>query len=341
MPAAQAAARLPEHSAKQTAWNGSPHVDVTHRGNRESSKRDGLPLMAGVFSSLRGATHLHHAAEPYHSVVYHSPEPAAAAAACGLVGWSQYLLARCAPLTPTPPSAVAALVFGLDARLIEDAWTPIADRLHAKEATAVVFDGVDRALRRLLGRIANDEMTRRAADLASTAAAACDNAGRPLAAAWAATPKPDEPHLALWHALTVLREHRGAAHAAVLLTRGISADEAHVLAAHAASLDPRALHRAKGKTEAQWSTAYASLEDRGWLDESGELTRRGRLTWQSISRDTDALDQQATRVLGVPRCVALHRSLMTLSDRIVAAGEFPWPNTQTLQWRFFPRRDHR
>jgi hypothetical protein len=64
-----------------------------------------------------------------------------------------------------------------------------------------------------------------------TAAGAVDTAGRPLAAANAALPVPTAAHLALWQALTTLREHRGDGHVALLVARGITPVEAHVLAA--------------------------------------------------------------------------------------------------------------
>ncbi len=41
--------------------------------------------------------------------------------------------------------------------------------------------------------------------------------GRPLYAAHAELPWPDEPHLVLWHAVTLLREYRGDGHVAALL----------------------------------------------------------------------------------------------------------------------------
>ena len=51
-----------------------------------------------------------------------------------------------------------------------------------------------------------------AAGLAREAAAACDLGGRVLYAAHAALPWPQPAHLLLWHALNLLREHRGDGH---------------------------------------------------------------------------------------------------------------------------------
>jgi hypothetical protein len=53
--------------------------------------------------------------------------------------------------------------------------------------------------------------------------------GRPLFAAHAELPWPDEPHLVLWHAQTLLREFRGDGPVAALVTAGIGGIEALLL----------------------------------------------------------------------------------------------------------------
>ena len=71
-------------------------------------------------------------------------------------------------------------------------------------------------------------LARRAAE------AACEHPqGRPLFAAHAALPWPDEPLLQLWHAQTLLREFRGDGHVACLLSEGVGPLDALVL--HAAT----------------------------------------------------------------------------------------------------------
>ena len=94
---------------------------------------------------------------------------------------------------------------------------------------------VDATLRRLLGEEA-DRLRRRwreAAELALRAAEACTRTARPLYAAHADLPVPDEPHLALWHAATLLREHRGDGHLAALLAPEL--DPLEALVSHTAT----------------------------------------------------------------------------------------------------------
>ncbi len=53
--------------------------------------------------------------------------------------------------------------------------------------------------------------------------------GRPLFGAHAELPWPAAPHLALWHAQTLLREYRGDGHVALLTTAGLTPVEALAL----------------------------------------------------------------------------------------------------------------
>ena len=68
---------------------------------------------------------------------------------------------------------------------------------------------------------------------------------------------PDEPHLALWQALTTLREHRGDGHTVALLQREVDGLQAHVLAAAAGRSTREWLQRARGWDDAAWDDAAA------------------------------------------------------------------------------------
>lgn len=167
--------------------------------------------------------------EAYHAVVYFVPEKKAAYEAAGLKGgWMGYFAGRAAPLGPVPAEVVTALFYNFHprmvARAIPDAWafsTP-ARVLEARLAA------VDAGLRRLLGEAVAEPELGAAAEFAAAAAESPDPAGRPLFAANAALEWPDEPHLRLWHAATLLREHRGDGHVAALVAGGLDGCEAHL-----------------------------------------------------------------------------------------------------------------
>ena len=168
--------------------------------------------------------------EPIHAVTYFSPEPLARLRAAGYRGfWMGYFAGRAAPLGTARAELVHALFynFALDhvARALPDAWqfAPPESAIRAREEGSVA------ALRRHLGPAVNSSFIARAAELAANSARQAPLEGRPLFAANRALPEPDEPLALLWHAATLLREHRGDGHVAVLTAAGIGGREAHVL----------------------------------------------------------------------------------------------------------------
>jgi hypothetical protein len=140
------------------------------------------------------------------------------------------------------------------------------------------FEGVDAALRRLLGEdvIASPEVSE-AAELARAASDGCTPEGRPLYAVHADLQWPAEPHLVLWHAITLLREFRGDGHIAALVAGGLSGLGA--LITHTATgkgfLVPAA-KATRGWSHEQWNAELASLGERDIVDERGELTSGAR-----------------------------------------------------------------
>ena len=112
---------------------------------------------------------------------------------------------------------------------------------------------------------------------------------RPLYAAHAGPAWPDEPHLQLWWAATLLREHRGDGHIAGLVTRGIDAVESLVF--HAATGEVAAEHvlPMRGWTQDDWDAATARLRARGWVDQAGRLTTAGAEVRADLEAETDEL----------------------------------------------------
>jgi glutathione S-transferase len=161
-----------------------------------------------------------------------------------------------------------------------------------------------------------------AAALVRRAAEAVDLPGRPLAAANADLPVPDEPHLALWQAVTTLREHRGDGHNAALLEREVSGVAAHVLVAAAGRVEREWLQRARGWDDDAWGAATRQLADRGWLD-GEELSAEGLAMTTAIEADTDRLALGPWRAIGDAGCDRLAELLAPVRLALVAAGLFP------------------
>ncbi|MEX5717451.1 SCO6745 family protein [Geodermatophilus maliterrae] len=261
--------------------------------------------------------------EPYHALTYFADEARAAGEAAGLRGfWAVYFALRAAPLGPVGSEVVTATFYNFApafvARRVPGVWSSVtpAAALDARLA------GVDAAVRRVLGEWATSAEAREAAELAGVAAAAVDLPGRPLAAANAGLDRPGEPHLALWQALTTLREHRGDGHDAALLDREVSGVGAHVLAAAAGRTDREWLQRARGWDDEAWTAAAEELSARGWLD-GEELSAEGLAMVTAIEADTDRLALGPWRALGDAGCDRLAELLTPVRRAVVTAGLFP------------------
>ncbi|WP_409329558.1 SCO6745 family protein [Trujillonella humicola] len=266
--------------------------------------------------------------EPFHGLTYFAAEARAAAEAAGVRGfWSGYFAMRAAPLGPVGPEVVTATFFGFAPAFVRRRVPAVWDAVPPAGALGARLAGVDAAVRRVLGEGWPDSPdAAEAAELAGAAAAAVDVPGRPLAAANAGLPVPGRPHLALWQALTTLREHRGDGHNAALLQRGVSGLAANVLAVAAGRTDRDWLLRARGWTEAEWDDAAAALADRGWLAGDGGLTAEGLAVVTAVETDTDRLALGPWHSLGDTRCDRLAELLVPVRRAVVTAGDWPAGN---------------
>jgi hypothetical protein len=261
--------------------------------------------------------------EPFHALTYFADESRSAGEAAGVTGfWNGYFAFRAAPLGPAGPEVVTATFYNFApafvARRVPGVWTAVtpARALEARLA------GVDAAVRRLLADWVGSAEAAETAALARAAAGAVEAPGRPLAAANAGLPWPDEPHLVLWQALTTLREHRGDGHNAALLSREVGGAAAHVLVAAAGRIDREWLMRARGWDDAAWEAARAGLAERGWLD-GEELTAEGLAMTAAIEADTDRLALAPWAALGDAGCDRLAELLVPVRRAVVTGGAWP------------------
>ncbi|CAM5453353.1 SCO6745 family protein [Streptomyces aurantiogriseus] len=276
------------------------------------------------------ARRLWHLLEPLHAVLYFAPEVLEEAGALGYSTedrWSSYFPLRAAPLGPVGTEAVASAFYsfrpGMVARYVDGMWKAAGP----EAALAARLRGIDRTYRTLFGdRTGSPELVEAAA-LVRRAAEAADLAGRPLAAANAALDWPSEPHLQLWQAATILREHRGDGHLAALLTAGLDPVEALVsfAAVGAASVER---FESRGWTPEEWAAARERLTARGLLDADGTATEAGRELRRRVERDTDRLALGPWQALGPEDT---ERLATLLGDYWVAAlGSGLLPSESTL-----------
>jgi hypothetical protein len=271
------------------------------------------------------AARAHRATELLHSQVYFVPEADEEFVAAGLrPGRMHYFAGRSAAMGPVTAGVTTATFHNfkpeLVAKFIPRAWTLAepADILAARLRVA------DRALRRLLGEdaVASAEMIE-LAGLAREATLDLEPDGRPLFAAHATLEWPDEPHLVVWHAATLLREYRGDGHVAVLVTAGMSGLDAIVThTATGRGFNEQAAKLLRGWSDDEWAAAVDGLRSRGVMDADG-LTAEGIALRERIETDTDRLDTAAWVRLGEARTQRLIDLGKQFTRLAVAGGAFP------------------
>ncbi len=299
------------------------HAVPSQVGNWQdpSRPRSGWWLTAGVPRNHTIARRLHDRIEPVHAVTYFAPEARAALDDLGYRGfWMGYVAARSAPLGAVPAEVVTAAFYNFApervAKALPAAWdvAPPAAALRARQESAVA------ALRRC--GVTDDEAGA-VADLGAKALAGADVGGRPLFAANRALDWPDEPLARLWHTTTLLREHRGDGHVAVLVAEGVSGRECNVLHAAAGGVSEEMIKRSRDYDDAQWAHHQSALRRRGLLDDRGELTVSGRELKQRIEERTDAVALPALDALADDEVEALFAALTPITRKVVATGDIP------------------
>ncbi|MDG3012105.1 hypothetical protein G4X40_18345 [Rhodococcus sp. D2-41] len=266
------------------------------------------------------------ALDQIHAMSYFAPEMGESLAGVGLEpGGMPYFASRSAAMGAVGAAVVAATFYTFNpelvARFIPRAW----ELASPEQIVAARYAGADGALRRILGadRIGSPELAE-AAELAAIAARAARPEGRPLFAAHAQVPWPEQPHLSLWHALTLLREYRGDGHMVALQAAGLSGIEA--LITHTATgtgFTADAARSRRGWSQQQWDTAVGDLRDRELLGSSGELTELGAETRQVVEDLTDDLALPAWSELGDDGLARLAELAEPIRRAVVESGAFP------------------
>ncbi len=285
--------------------------------------------MAGETVELGRVRQMWHLLEPLHAVVYYAPEVFGEAEKLGYatdVRWPSYFAWRPAPLGAVSAEVVSAVFYSFSPRMVAE-YVPAAwEVADPAEVLAARTRGMDGTYRALFGDRADGPGIAEAAALARRAAEAVDTAGRPLAAANAALPWPDAPHLVLWQAATVLREHRGDGHVAALLASGLDPVEALVGFAGIGAASAGTF-RSRGWSEEEWSAAGERLVARGLLDEDAVATGAGRALRAGIERRTDELAAAPWRALGSEGTARLAELLGPFWVEVLSSGLLPSETT--------------
>lgn len=260
--------------------------------------------------------------EAVHSMVYFVPEATEEYVQAGLKRrGAHYLASRSAPMGRVGPEVVHASFFGFAESAVRRYIPACWESTTPEALVAARFRVADRALRRMLGSEVDSENMRKAAEVASVAAAACPTQGRVLFAATAAVVPPAEPHVVLWHATTLLREFRGDGHNAVLTQRRIDPVVAHAWYT-ASPAGPREdfYKKTRGFSTETWAEADRTVVGLGYVDTDGKLTDRGASERESIEVATDEAAMAPWLAIGQNQADWLRATVRPWSRAIVASG---------------------
>ncbi|MEO6317668.1 MAG: hypothetical protein ABIP36_02690 [Acidimicrobiales bacterium] len=260
--------------------------------------------------------------EPYHGMIYFAPEATAAYEALGVMGFDGYFASRAAPMGAVPAEVVIATFFNFNPVVVRQAIPAAWHQATPAQLLDARLGAADAALCRTLVDRVGDPSVARAARLARTATEGCRAPGRPLYAGHASLPWPAPPHLALWHAIALLREFRGDGHIACLVDSGLNGVDALVLHAASGEVPRAALQTSRHWDDAAWEASVATLRGRGLVDADGGFTDAGAALRQHIEDQTDALAMAPWEGLGEEGCDELRTLVRPLSKAIVEGGTF-------------------
>jgi len=260
--------------------------------------------------------------EPIHSAIYFAAQAREEYAAVGLDDrMTGYFASRASPMGAVPADVVRATFFNFDPDLVRRSMDGVWDRVAPADLLAARLRAADRMIRHFAGEFVETPEMDEAAELARSAAlAACRRPeGRPLFAGHASLPWPEESHLLLWHAQSLLREFRGDGHIAALTVEGLDGCEALVTHAAAGDVSGDILRATRQRTGDDWLAAEERLRSRGWLDPDLAFTELGRERRDWIEARTDELAAAPYDAIGVDGCERLRELARPFSEAMMAA----------------------
>jgi hypothetical protein len=268
------------------------------------------------------------ATEAIHGMIYFTPDTKETYAKVGVSHpRAGYFASRVAAMGAASAEVTIATFYNFNPALIRKHLPAVWDTTTPHAMLTARLEAVDSSLRRAFGdeMLASKELVELEGIVRSAALAACESPeGRPLFAAHASLPWPDEPHLSLWHAQTLVREFRGDGHLAALLVEELSGLEA--LVSHAASGDvpaDRLLISRAWKSE-QWSAAANALAARGLItvadDGAVAFTDAGRAQRDRIEATTDRLATAPFAAIGEAACLRWKELGKPFSQAVIDAG---------------------
>jgi hypothetical protein len=201
------------------------------------------------------------------------------------------------------------------ARHIPKVWSTTTP----EAAIAARQEGCVNALRRILGDLLETPDFARAVELLTKAATSAPLEGRPMYAALRTLPLPEEPVGRLFHAASLLREHRGDGHVAALMAECIGGLEAHVLLAIDMGIPGTEFGRIHHLPSAQLTDLIDGLKTRGLIEDEATFTPAGRQAKERVEALTDELAVVPYQILEPGELDELIAGLEPIAEKLLAA----------------------
>jgi catechol 2,3-dioxygenase-like lactoylglutathione lyase family enzyme len=313
-------ADFPEESTAAEGPDPHRHTDGADAGARG---REGISAHTTRASTSSLARRMFDLVEPIGVIPYSTDEPSESMFALGFTNyWDTYFAGRAAPLGASVPAGVIHALFynfgpGEVARHIPNVWSTTTP----EAAIAARQQGCVNALRRILGDLVDTPDFTRAVELLTKAATSAPLEGRPMYAALRALPLPEEPVARLFHAASLLREHRGDGHIAALMAEGIGGLEAHVLLALDLGIPAPTFGRIHHLPSELLTDLIDAMKDRGLVRDESTFTPTGREVKDRVETLTDQLAAVPYEVLDTAELDELIGALEPLAQKLVAAQD--------------------
>jgi hypothetical protein len=203
--------------------------------------------------------------------------------------------------------------------VVEQAVTGGWSKTDPETLLAARLEGATDQLNRLLPEPGPE--VKQATEILFSLTDGVDPSGRMLYSGLSVQPVPDTPMGQLWHAADLVREHRGDGHIAAWISRTDSC-EITALTELSWGLKPGAYVFTRGWSAEEVDAARARLQDRGLLDDDGQLTEAGRTFRAEIEHDTDLAEREVIGRLG-DRAGELFTLIQPIAKTIVENGGYP------------------
>ncbi|MEP7047275.1 MAG: hypothetical protein ABI949_11365 [Ilumatobacteraceae bacterium] len=264
---------------------------------------------------------VHMAINVAHRFVYFVPEAGEEYSALGVSGAGGYFASRSAPMGAVAAEVVLATFYNFSPLAVMSAMPGVWEAASPEAWQAARFRVVDRALRRS-GVDVSAAQIAEARSLIDPVVAALDHGGKPLSAGNSAVALPDDPLVALWQQITVVREWRGDVHIAVLVNNQLSPCECLVMQVGTGRFPLRIAQVTRRWDEQEWAAATESLAGHGWADSDGTVTPAGIAERERLEAETDRLCVPIWEPIGDAGAARLAELISPIDEAMKAAGTY-------------------